>query len=270
MSKESGYPKFEEGSNRNAPESVQLGEELVMPFKVNPDDLDAFERPGFKGFIQVSLERDLGFSALTIWANGEHPKKRMLEGTRIYYVADSVPNGTFTIGDVSHNVKEGDLFVIPQGGEYSYAGEMTLFEVNIPSEEGIIEDEKVEFNPLSAADRSDLNRFKSWLNEGSPKLDWAENGNEAGRLLLVDSKRKGSWLIPLRGSITVVNRFDQEDMTKFSPRIVVNSRFKFQPVGHDNPEVIEVSWHGNDDEIRYAEVSNDDELQFIPDGHNIY
>lgn len=117
---------------------------LSQAFKVNPDDVEHFERPGFQGFIQVPLERGLGFSALTIWVDGEHSRKRMLEGTRVYYVSDPDAEGTFTLGDEVHRVKEGDLFVVPEGSEYSYQGEMTLFEMNIPSTAGVVRDEKLD------------------------------------------------------------------------------------------------------------------------------
>lgn len=114
-------------------------------FKVGTDDVEHFERPGFIGIPQVTIEQGLGFSALTVWVEGSHPRKRMLEGTRTYYVADSDPNGTFTLGDEVYDVGEGDLFVIPEGSEYSYQGSMTLFEVNVPSRTtGNLRDEKLE------------------------------------------------------------------------------------------------------------------------------
>jgi len=117
---------------------------LVEPFKVTVADTIPFERPGFQGFPQVELEDGLGFSALTIWVDGSHPRKRMLEGTRTYYVASPQPRGTFILGDEVHEVHEGDLFVVPEGGEYSYEGDMALFEVNIPSANGSVRDEKIE------------------------------------------------------------------------------------------------------------------------------
>jgi hypothetical protein len=116
----------------------------INPFIVKIDDVQPFERPGFQGLPQVTLEQGLGFSALTIWVEGNHPRKRMLEGTRTYYVADANPKGTFTLGNEVREVEEGDLFVIPEGGEYSYQGDMTLFEVNIPSVAGLVRDEKLE------------------------------------------------------------------------------------------------------------------------------
>jgi quercetin dioxygenase-like cupin family protein len=114
------------------------------PFKVTVANTIPFERPGFEGFPQVTFEDGFGFSAITIWVDGSHPRKRMLEGTRTYYVAGALPKGTFTLGDEVHEVQEGDLFVIPEGSEYSYQGDMTLFEVNIPSAMGSVRDEKLE------------------------------------------------------------------------------------------------------------------------------
>lgn len=148
--KDASYPKFEEGPNRHVPEIDQPKPEQATEapsgaFKVTVDEAERFERPGFQGFIQVPTERGLGFSALTIWVNGEHPRKRIVEGTRTYYVVEG--NGTFTLDDEVHTVGEGDLFVIPEGGEYNYEGEMALFEMNIPSDlsvSGTVVDERLE------------------------------------------------------------------------------------------------------------------------------
>mgnify|MGYP002625526113 CR=1 FL=1 len=75
----------------------------------------------------MDLNERLGFNALNIDVHGEHPTKRMLEGTRSYYVAEG--QGTFTLGDEVHHVQSGNLFVIPSGGVYSYEGVMTLLDI---------------------------------------------------------------------------------------------------------------------------------------------
>ena len=110
--------------------------------KIDIEDAQRFERDGFTGFIHMDLKEVLRFSCLTRDVNGEHPTKRMLEGTRSYYVAEG--QGTFTLGDEVHHVQSGNLFVIPSGGVYSYEGVMTLFEFNIPSAEGNVLDEKLD------------------------------------------------------------------------------------------------------------------------------
>lgn len=108
------------------------GFERPKPFKATVSDAERFERPGFEGFIHVPAERGLGFTALTILVNGEHPRKRIIEGTRTYYVTEGA--GVFTLGDEDQDAQQGDFFVIPEGGEYGYRGEMSLFEMNIPSD----------------------------------------------------------------------------------------------------------------------------------------
>lgn len=116
-----------------------------QPFKASINDAEKFERPGFDGFIQVSAEQHLGFTALTILVHGEHPRKRIVEGTRTYYVTEGT--GVFTLNDEEQEVAQGDLIVIPPAGEYSYHGEMSLFEMNIPdglSVTGSVIDEKLD------------------------------------------------------------------------------------------------------------------------------
>ena len=60
--------------------------------------------------------------------------------TRTYYVIEGT--GSFTVGADTHKVAEGDLFVIPPGGEYDYDGQMRLLEVNI-SPTNTFQDEKL-------------------------------------------------------------------------------------------------------------------------------
>ena len=54
----------------------------------------------------------------------------MVGATRSYLVIDG--EGTFTLNGKPLKVREGDLVVIPSDGEYSYQGEMSLFEFNVP------------------------------------------------------------------------------------------------------------------------------------------
>ncbi len=112
------------------------------PRKIPLGEAEHFVREGFEGFIHVPLTQGEGFSALTIYVDGSHPRKRMIEGTRTYYVTEG--EGTFTLGETKHDVKEGDFFVIPSGGEYSYEGQMALFEMNVASHDGKVVDEKVD------------------------------------------------------------------------------------------------------------------------------
>jgi quercetin dioxygenase-like cupin family protein len=144
------FPNFEKGPNRRPPEidatkQEQAGQRPTASLKFGLSDTSNFDRPGFDGHVHVSPEQGLGFTALTIDVNGEHPRKRIIEGTRTYYVVDG--NGTFTLDSETHHVQPGDLFVILEYGEYSYEGRMTLFELNIPSDlspTGEVVDEKLD------------------------------------------------------------------------------------------------------------------------------
>ena len=64
-----------------------------------------------------------------VTVNGRHPKKKMIDATRTYFVIEGV--GTFTLDDTSHQVKQGDLYVVGPGHTYAYEGTMKLFEFNV-------------------------------------------------------------------------------------------------------------------------------------------
>ena len=98
--------------------------------KIPINDAFHFDREGFSGDIYVQTNEGAGYNALIVDVHGRHPKKRMLGATRNYLIIDGT--GTFTIDGKQHQVKKGDLFVIPDGGEYEYEGKMTLFEFNVP------------------------------------------------------------------------------------------------------------------------------------------
>ena len=120
------------------PTPIQTGESFRVPLS----EATHFDRDGFSGDIFVPKEAKLGFMALQVDVHGRHPRKRILDGnTRSYYVANG--EGTFTLGDDAHQVRQGDLFVIPAGSEYEYEGIMTLLEFNV-SPDNSFGDEKLE------------------------------------------------------------------------------------------------------------------------------
>ena len=92
-------------------------------------DTARFDRDDFYGQVYVPSEAKKGFNALLVMLDGRHPKKRMVDATRLYYVVKG--SGTFTIDDAEQKVAENDLAVIQSGQKYSYQGRMTLLEVNI-------------------------------------------------------------------------------------------------------------------------------------------
>lgn len=95
-----------------------------------------FERNGFRGAVFVPKEAAMGFTALQIEVDGEHPLKEILKGsTRSYYVIDG--EGTFTLNDNEpRTVSPGDLIVIPPDNQYKYQGVMRLFEFNVSKTNG--------------------------------------------------------------------------------------------------------------------------------------
>lgn len=111
-------------------------------FRVPLSEASHFDRDGFSGDVFVPKEAQMGFIALQVDVHGRHPRKRILEGnTRSYYVANG--EGAFTLNDATHQVQQGDLFVIPAGSEYEYEGIMTLLEFNV-SPDNSFGDEKLE------------------------------------------------------------------------------------------------------------------------------
>lgn len=98
--------------------------------KIALDSARHFERDGFSGDVYVEPDAGFGFSALHVDVHGRHPLKQMVDATRSYLILEG--SGTFTLNGEKSEVKKGDLFVIPDGGEYEYEGQMELFELNVP------------------------------------------------------------------------------------------------------------------------------------------
>jgi len=109
--------------------------------KISLGETTHFDREGFSGDIYVDKGEARGFNTLLVDVHGEHPRKRMGESTtRTYFVIEG--EGTFTIGEQTFAVSNGDYFVIEPGGEYNYSGNMKLLETNISSDNSF-EDEKI-------------------------------------------------------------------------------------------------------------------------------
>lgn len=121
--------------------SEEMPEQDIRAKKISLEDATDFEREGFTGHVLVPSEAGAGFNALLIEVHGRHPRKRMIDTTRTYFVVEGT--GRFTLGDETSEVQKGDLFVIPPGSEYEYEGNMQLFEVNI-SPDNSFKDEKLE------------------------------------------------------------------------------------------------------------------------------
>lgn len=92
-------------------------------------ETEHFDREGFSGDVYVPGDARKGFNALRVEVRGKHPRKRMIDTTRVYFVVDG--GGTFTINEESSKVEKHDLYIVEPGSEYEYSGNMTLFEFNI-------------------------------------------------------------------------------------------------------------------------------------------
>lgn len=92
-------------------------------------DTNFFDAGGFSGQEYITREMKAGFNALLVTVKDRHPRKRMVDTTRCYFVVEGT--GIFVLDDQSHNVTPGDFFVISPGHEYEYSGDMKLFEFNI-------------------------------------------------------------------------------------------------------------------------------------------
>ena len=88
-----------------------------------------FEKPGFSGRRYVQAGEALGFTALMVEANGQHPEKQLTDTTRCYLVLSG--SGTFRVDDRFITVTADDLIVVQPDSPYSYEGTMRLFEFNV-------------------------------------------------------------------------------------------------------------------------------------------
>lgn len=97
--------------------------------KISLENTRSFDASGFSGQVYVEGGQNVGFNALLVTVSGRHPKKKMLDTVRNYYVLEG--KGIFILDGESHQVKSGDLFIVGAGHEYEYSGDMKLFEFNI-------------------------------------------------------------------------------------------------------------------------------------------
>lgn len=103
-----------------------------QPHKISLSETSSFEREGFSGQVYVPSEAGMGFNALLVDVHGRHPRKRMIDTARVYFVVKGT--GKFTLDQETFDAAEGDLFVIPEGHEYEYEGKMQLLEFNVSPE----------------------------------------------------------------------------------------------------------------------------------------
>ena len=97
--------------------------------KISQEEAKKFERPGLSGQIYFPSEFKKGFNAMLITANGKHPRKKMIDTIRVYFIIEG--EGIFSIDDKKYEIKSEELFVIEPGQEYEYDAKAKMFEFNV-------------------------------------------------------------------------------------------------------------------------------------------
>lgn len=88
-------------------------------------------RDGFTAFL-YNLKSDYpALGAVYVQCTGSHERVFVKKSHRLYFIIEG--RGVFDVGDEHYEVGPSDVIVIEPGISYSYAGSMTLFEVNYPA-----------------------------------------------------------------------------------------------------------------------------------------
>ena len=110
--------------------SEELPKKSLPAKKISLKETKHFDRKGFSGDVYIDTNEGMGYNALVVDVHGRHYKTGIKGATRNYLVLEG--KGTFTLDGETHQVKQGDLYIIPDGHNYEYEGEMKLFEFNVP------------------------------------------------------------------------------------------------------------------------------------------
>ncbi len=98
--------------------------------RISLDQAKHLDKDGFSVDIFVKKSDGAGYNALLVDVYGRHYKTEMKGATRNYFVVEG--KGSFTLDGKTHQVKKGDFYIIPDGHNYEYEGQMKLFEFNVP------------------------------------------------------------------------------------------------------------------------------------------
>ena len=94
-------------------------------------DVPENDRGSFS-YQRIIGEKDNDYNMLEIAVYGRHPKRRVLQGVRNYYVVSG--SGSFTVAGEQQDVEEGATIIIHSGEVYEYSaytGGMKLLETNV-------------------------------------------------------------------------------------------------------------------------------------------
>ena len=70
--------------------------------KISLNETNFFDAGGFSGQEYITREMEAGFNAVLVNVTGRHPRKRMINTTRVYLVIEGT--GTFVLDQASHQV----------------------------------------------------------------------------------------------------------------------------------------------------------------------
>lgn len=104
---------------------------FVGTLKISSGQTTHIDKEGFSVDFYIQKEKNSDFSALIVDVHGRHYRTKMKGVKRVYFVIKG--KGTFTLDHETHQVQKGDMYIIEDGHEYEYEGQMKLFEFNIPA-----------------------------------------------------------------------------------------------------------------------------------------
>ena len=99
--------------------------------KIPLSDERLHDKGAFKARFYTEKKDRSDFNALLVDCITRHYKTRLKGAARMYLIVEGT--GSFTINGKKEDADQYDLFIISDGDEYEYKGEMKLFEFNVPA-----------------------------------------------------------------------------------------------------------------------------------------
>jgi len=88
-------------------------------------------REGFTAYVYNNKDQYPTLNTVYVDCFKDHEKVYVKTSHRLYFVIEG--SGTFTLNNETFSVKQNDVIVIEPMVEYSYEGQMKLFETNYPA-----------------------------------------------------------------------------------------------------------------------------------------
>lgn len=102
--------------------------------RIRFNDTHVADLKDFKAHFYIQKSGGRGYNALLVDCVTRHYKTRLTGAERMYLVIEG--EGVFTINGKKTTAAPHDFFIIEDGDTYEYAGEMKLFEFNVPATDG--------------------------------------------------------------------------------------------------------------------------------------